>query len=84
MRSHGSNDEQVVENDVYIEEEEEEEVIPTDEELYKIGWAKALDSNSGSYYYFSLDRSKIVWENPLNPSESTPHTVRTFSSESGV
>eukprot|EP00594_Rhizosolenia_setigera_P020699 CAMPEP_0178980128 /NCGR_PEP_ID=MMETSP0789-20121207/26300_1 /TAXON_ID=3005 /ORGANISM="Rhizosolenia setigera, Strain CCMP 1694" /LENGTH=635 /DNA_ID=CAMNT_0020670459 /DNA_START=159 /DNA_END=2067 /DNA_ORIENTATION=- len=85
MRSHGSNDEQAVENDVYIEEEEEEEeVIPTDEELYKIGWAKALDSNSGSYYYFSLDRSKIVWENPLIPSESTPDTARTFSSESGV
>ena len=40
-------------------------VIPNDEELNAIGWAKALDANSGSYYYFTLDRSKTVWENPL-------------------
>ncbi len=39
--------------------------IPNDDELLAIGWAKALDPNSGSYYYFTLDRSKIVWENPL-------------------
>lgn len=42
-------------------------VIPTDEDLYLIGWAKALDSASGNYYYFTLDRSKTVWENPLSP-----------------
>jgi hypothetical protein len=48
-------------------QDSEEEVIPTDEELYAVGWAKALDPNSGSYYYFTLDRSKIVWENPLIP-----------------
>ena len=41
------------------------EYIPTDEELFAVGWAKALDSKSGSYYYFTLDRSKIVWDNPL-------------------
>jgi len=39
--------------------------IPSDEELYAVGWAKALDENSGSYYYFTLDRAKTVWENPL-------------------
>ncbi|KAG7354815.1 hypothetical protein IV203_004171 [Nitzschia inconspicua] len=44
-----------------------EEIIPSDEELYAVGWAKAFDQNSGSYYYFTLDRSKIVWENPLDP-----------------
>eukprot|EP00559_Dactyliosolen_fragilissimus_P002579 CAMPEP_0184866620 /NCGR_PEP_ID=MMETSP0580-20130426/22983_1 /TAXON_ID=1118495 /ORGANISM="Dactyliosolen fragilissimus" /LENGTH=1190 /DNA_ID=CAMNT_0027366393 /DNA_START=260 /DNA_END=3832 /DNA_ORIENTATION=- len=41
------------------------EPIPSDEELFAVGWAKALDPNSGSYYYFTLDRSKTVWENPL-------------------
>ena len=41
------------------------EVIPSDEELFRIGWAKAMDPGSGSYYYFTLDRSTIVWENPL-------------------
>ena len=40
-------------------------LVPSDEELHAIGWAKALDANSGSYYYFTLDRSKTVWENPL-------------------
>jgi len=40
--------------------------IPSDEELFVIGWAKAMDPNSGSYYYFTLDRSKIVWDNPLS------------------
>ena len=42
------------------------EIIPTDEELFAIGWAKAMDPNSGSYYYFTLDRSKTVWDNPLS------------------
>ncbi len=41
------------------------EQIPTDEELFSIGWAKALDPSSGCYYYFTLDRSQTVWENPL-------------------
>jgi hypothetical protein len=43
----------------------DQERVPTDEELFQVGWAKALDPKSGSYYYFSLDRSKIVWDNPL-------------------
>lgn len=41
------------------------EIVPTDEELFAVGWAKALDPKSGSYYYFTLDRTKIVWDNPL-------------------
>ena len=44
-------------------------VVPTDEELYSVGWAKALDPNSGNYYYFTLDRSKTVWDNPLSQSQ---------------
>jgi hypothetical protein len=40
-------------------------VVPDDNELFAIGWAKALDANTGVYYYFTLDRSKTVWENPL-------------------
>ena len=46
-------------------------VVPTDEELFAIGWAKALDPNSGSYYYFTLDRKKTVWENPLSSNQSS-------------
>jgi len=43
-------------------------VVPTDEELFAIGWAKAMDPKSGNFYYFTLDRQKIVWESPLtNP-----------------
>jgi len=41
------------------------ELIPTDEELFAVGWAKAMDPSSGSYYFFTLDRSTIVWDNPL-------------------
>mmetsp|Transcript_20882 Transcript_20882/g.29475 ORF Transcript_20882/g.29475 Transcript_20882/m.29475 type:complete len:766 (-) Transcript_20882:92-2389(-) len=51
------------------------EPIPTDEELYAIGWAKALDPNSGNYYFFTLDRSKTVWENPLLGSQAGTSTV---------
>mmetsp|Transcript_35820 Transcript_35820/g.77258 ORF Transcript_35820/g.77258 Transcript_35820/m.77258 type:complete len:516 (+) Transcript_35820:3-1550(+) len=40
-------------------------IVPSDEELKAVGWAKALDAHSGSYYYFTLDRSRTVWENPL-------------------
>lgn len=40
-------------------------VVPTDEELYAVGWAKALDPKSGNHYYFTLDRTKTVWDNPL-------------------
>lgn len=62
------------------------EEVPSDEALFGIGWAKALDENSGSYYYFTLDRSKTVWDNPLlsDGNGSVPGTARTFSSESGM
>ncbi len=40
-------------------------IVPSDEDLIAIGWAKAYDPNTESYYYFTLDRSKTVWENPL-------------------
>lgn len=40
-------------------------IVPDDDKLFAIGWAKALDANSGIYYYFTLDRTKTVWENPL-------------------
>ncbi|KAL7458879.1 hypothetical protein ACHAWC_010596 [Mediolabrus comicus] len=39
--------------------------VPSDEDLRQIGWSKAYDMVSRCYYYFTLDRSKIVWENPL-------------------
>lgn len=56
----------------FLSTQDSDEPVPADEELFKFGWAKALDPNSGSYYYFTLDRSKIVWENPLAPpSQST-------------
>ena len=45
--------------------ESQSSIVPSDEELNAIGWAKALDENSGAYYYFTLDRKKTVWENPL-------------------
>lgn len=53
------------EEDDSILDSEEEEEIPSDEALFAIGWAKALDPNSGCYYYFTLDRTETVWENPL-------------------
>jgi len=40
-------------------------IVPSDEDLIAVGWAKAYDPNTESYYYFTLDRSKTVWENPL-------------------
>jgi hypothetical protein len=43
-------------------------VVPSDEELFAIGWAKAMDPRSGNFYYFTLDRSKTVWDNPLSHS----------------
>lgn len=44
-------------------------VVPTDEELFAAGWAKALDPKSGNYYYFTLDRTTTMWENPLTQSQ---------------
>jgi hypothetical protein len=45
-------------------------VVPSDEDLLAIGWAKALDRSSGNYYYFTLDRTTIVWDNPLTMAEA--------------
>jgi len=45
--------------------ESKSSIVPNDEELKAVGWAKALDPHSGSYYYFTLDRTTTVWENPL-------------------
>lgn len=53
------------------------EVVPSDEELFAVGWAKALDPKSESYYYFTLDRSKIVWENPLATEEGPTQMLYT-------
>lgn len=39
--------------------------IPDDDELLARGWKKALDAATGQYYYYTLDRSKVVWNNPL-------------------
>lgn len=39
--------------------------VPTDRELMERGWKKAMDVGSGRYYYYSLDHSQVVWENPL-------------------
>jgi hypothetical protein len=44
-----------------------EDTVPSDADLFAVGWAKALDPKSGSYYYFTLDRTQIVWDNPLAP-----------------
>jgi hypothetical protein len=52
---------------------------PSDQELFALGWAKALDPKSGAYYYFTLDRSKIVWDNPLlEPSVFSGSTASTY------
>ncbi len=56
-----------------------DEPVPSDEELFAAGWAKALDPNSGSYYYFTLDRKQTCWDNPLAPPVSP-----TNSEESSV
>lgn len=52
-----------------------EEPVPNDEDLFAVGWAKALDASSGSYYYFTLDRKQIVWDNPLAPPPSMSQSV---------
>ena len=66
--THEARSEDIVPTD----SEDSTEIVPSDEELFNVGWAKALDPNSGSYYYFTLDRSKIVWDNPL--ASGTLHT----------
>ena len=63
-----------------------QEYVPSDEELYTIGWAKALDKRSKAYYYFTLDRSQTIWENPLLNSDfivaNSSSQTTTYSSES--
>ena len=49
----------------HMDSEDSAEMVPSDEDLYNVGWAKALDTHSGSYYFFTLDRSQVVWDNPL-------------------
>jgi hypothetical protein len=49
-------------------------IVPSDAELLAAGWAKALDPNKGDYYYFTLDRKMIVWENPLVLESAAPPT----------
>ena len=51
------------------------DVVPSDAELYEVGWAKALDPSSGSFYYFTLDRSKTMWENPLAPASTASESL---------
>lgn len=52
-----------------------DEPIPSDEDLFAVGWAKAFDNGSGSYYYFTLDRNQIVWENPFKNAPSKSQNV---------
>lgn len=67
-----SQDFKVYEDDLPQTDSEDSEIVPSDEELFNVGWAKALDPNSGSYYYFTLDRSQIVWDNPLGSIHTRP------------
>lgn len=59
------------------------EVVPTDEDLFAVGWAKALDPKSGSFYYFTLDRTKIVWDNPLASRGASTDSTETGSLPDG-
>jgi hypothetical protein len=60
----------VVESTSTSYDNDDDEPVPSDEELFTAGWAKTLDPNSGSYYYFTLDRTRTVWDNPLVPSST--------------
>ena len=46
-------------------EEQDESSLPSDEDLERIGWAKAFDGMTDKYYFYSLDRTQTSWENPL-------------------
>jgi hypothetical protein len=53
------------------------QLVPSKSELLAIGWRKARDADSGRYYYYTLDHSQVVWENPLamkSPSEAITTT----------
>ena len=34
--------------------------VPTDKEIFAVGWAKALNPSTGSHYYYTLDLSQIL------------------------
>jgi hypothetical protein len=76
--THESTDEELFQND---SEDSSSEIVPSDEELFNVGWAKALDPTSRSHYYFTLDRSTIVWDNPLGSIHTRP-SVDTMDSSS--
>lgn len=38
----------------------DESNVPNDDDLRAVGWAKAFDPSSQSYYYYTLDRTKYV------------------------
>jgi hypothetical protein len=60
----------VIESTSTSYDSDDDEPVPSDEELFAAGWAKTLDPSSGSYYYFTLDRTKTVWDNPLVPAST--------------
>ncbi len=39
--------------------------VPSDDALLAKGWKKAMDSSCGRYYYYTIDQSTVVWDNPL-------------------
>jgi hypothetical protein len=66
--THESHDEDLP----HVDSEDSCESVPSDESLFNVGWAKAFDPSSESHYYFTLDRSKIVWDNPLGSIHTRP------------
>jgi len=40
--------------------------IPSNEDLFVFGWAKAYDKERNRHYYYTLDRSQVVWKNPIS------------------
>jgi hypothetical protein len=56
--------------------------VPDDDELLAHGWKKAMDMATGQYYFYTLDRSKVVWNNPLLAS-STAQDEELFITMSG-
>ena len=56
----------VIEKQIVMKKQmETEKCIPSNEELFVIGWTKAYDNQSNLYYYYTLDRSRVTWKNPL-------------------
>lgn len=38
---------------------------PSSVDLFAAGWAKAFCKERKKHYYYTLDRSRVVWDNPL-------------------